>query len=130
MRECDMKKFATILFLLLYAASIQAKSKPDPADFNLKVHISATQLIPTSNFLYLFADAVLNGKKVKLAGNMPSPHSIHAIRYPFSILGPGDYQIQLKQDESEMDGSVIRQGYELLLPNGDTWKCSISGISE
>src|ERR1039458_9872901 len=125
-----MKKFVAALFLLLCTNSLQAKDKPNPADFNIKIHISATQLIPTSALPSLVVDAVLNGKKVKLAGNMLLPHGIHLIKPPFLILSPGDYQIRLKEDDSEKDGSIIRQAYELLLPNRYIWECSIIGISE
>jgi hypothetical protein len=125
-----MKKFVAALFLLLCTTSLQAKDKPNPADFNIKIHISATQLIPTSALPSLVVDAVLNGKKVKLAGNMLLPHGIHLIKPPFLILSPGDYQIRLKEDDSEKDGSIIRQAYELLLPNRYIWECSIIGISE
>jgi hypothetical protein len=125
-----MKEFIAVFCLLFCAATLQAKDKPNPADFNIKIHISSTQLIPTSTLPTLVADAVLNGKKVKLAGNMLLPHGIHLIKAPFLILSPGDYQVRLKEDDSEKDGSIIRQEYELLLPNGDIWECSIVGISE
>jgi hypothetical protein len=126
-----MKKFVAVFCLLLCAAILQAKDKPNPADFNIKIHISATQLGPNpiSFFPMLIADTVLNGKKVKLAGNVLLP-GIHGPKAPFLILSPGDYQIRLKEDDSEKDGSIVRQAYELLLPNGHTWQCSIIGISE
>jgi len=129
-----MKKFVAVFCLLVCAATLQAK--PNPADYNIKLHITSTQLAPNpyvlndSSFPILIADAVLNGKKVKLAGNMLLPHGIHIIKPPFMILSPGDYQVQIKEDDSEKDGSIIRQKYELLLPNGDTWECSIIGVSE
>jgi hypothetical protein len=73
---------------------------------------------------------VLNGKKVKLAGDLLVPHGGQRYKTPYLILSPGDYQIRLKEDESEKDGSTIRQKYELLLPDGDTWECTIVGVSE
>jgi hypothetical protein len=131
-----MKKIVAVFCLLLCAANLQAKEKPNPADFNIKIHISSTQLAPNpyvlsdSSFPILIVDTELNGKKVKLAGNILLPHhGVHFIKSPFLILSPGDYQIRLKKDESEKDGSIIQQEYELL-PNGDTWDCSVVGISE
>ena len=131
-----MKKFVAVFCLLLCAATLQAKAKPNPADFNIKIHISSTQLSPNPNVLsnpsfpILIVDGLLNGKKVKLAGDLLLPHGMHIIKAPFLILSPGDYQIRLKEDDSEKDGSIVRQAYELLLPNGDTWQCSVIGISE
>jgi hypothetical protein len=131
-----MKKFIAVFCLLLCAATLQAKDKPNPADFNIKIHISSTQLAPNPYVLsdpslpILIADTILNGKKVRLAGDLLLPHGMHMIKAPFLILSPGDYQVRLKEDNSEKDGSIIRQAYELLLPNGDIWECSIIGISE
>jgi hypothetical protein len=118
-----MKKFVAVFCLLLCAATLQAKDKPNPADFPIKVHISSTQVVNALGIQFV-VDTVLNGKKVKLGGNPPPSHSLWA------VINPGDYQIRLKKDESEKDGSIIRQKYELLLPNGDTWECFIIGISE
>jgi hypothetical protein len=129
-----MKKFVAVLFLLLCATTSQAKDKPNPADFNIKIHISATQVAPyhqvfgTPSIPVLIADTVLNGKKVKL-GMVASAYLHIGGQYP-SILIPGDYQIRLMEDTSEHNGSVIRQGYELLLPDGGTWECYVVGISE
>ena len=120
-----MKKFVAVFCLLLCSATLQAKDKPNPADFPIKIHISATEIIPSLQFPFT-VDAVLNGKKVKLGGNLLSGHSGNG----WSIINPGDYQIRLIKDESEKDGSIIRQKYELLLPNGETWDCYIFAISE
>ena len=125
-----MKKFAAVFCLLLCAATLQAKDKPNPADFPIKIHISATQ-ISTSQDATLVVNTVINGKKVKLGGrsNIPS-HVTHAINPMLSLITLGDYQIRIKEDESEKDGSIIRQKYELLLPNGEIWECVVMGISE
>ncbi|MGA3373878.1 MAG: hypothetical protein ABSC48_19210 [Terracidiphilus sp.] len=124
-----MKKIVAVFCLLLSTAALYAKDKPNPADFNIKIHISATQLIPTNDLPTLVAETVLDGKKVKLAGNMPlPPHGIHLLRP--SIIVPGDYQIRLKKDWTEKDSGTLNQEYELLLPDGATWDCWIIGISE
>jgi hypothetical protein len=135
-----MKKIVAVLFLLLCATSLQAKNKPlqakdkpNPADFNIKVHISSSQYIfqdndPTLGLgdSLLVCDTVLNGKKVKLAGrDYTLTHG-----FIFALINPGDYQIRLIEDKSEKDGSIIRQKYELLLPNGETWECLVVGIFE
>ncbi len=118
-----MKKFIAVLCLLLCAATLQAKDKPNPADFPIKIHISASQISPSREALPFKVNAILNGEKVILGGNLVSGRLWPVIR-------PGDYQIRLKKDDSEKDGSIIRQEYELLLPNGELWQCNIVGISE
>jgi len=127
-----MKKFVAVFCLLLCAATLQAKDKPNPADFPIKIHISASQLAPPyivyygASFPFIIADTILDGKKIKLAGNVPGPsRNVH-----LSIIIPGDYQIRLKKEETEKDSGILSQEYEILLPNGDIWNCSIVGISE
>ncbi|MGB7985500.1 MAG: hypothetical protein WCF54_10095 [Terracidiphilus sp.] len=126
-----MKKFVAVFCLLLCAATLQAKDKPNPADFNIKIHISATQILPRMNYFILYVDAILDGKKVKLAIDNPGPSNskMHNLATPH-ILVPGDYQIRLKKDESEKDSGCLSQEYEILLPNGDIWECWLVGISE
>ena len=76
-----MRKFIAVFCLLFCAATLQAKDKPNPTDYNIKIHISATQLIPTKDLPTLIAETLLNGKKVKLAGDiLPPPHGIHLFR--------------------------------------------------
>jgi hypothetical protein len=120
-----MKKFIAVFCLLLCAATLQAKEKPNPADLNIKIHISASENTPNPGFPFT-VDAVLNGKKVKLGGGASPSHSLSS----WSVINPGDYQIRLKKDKSEKDNIIISQEYELLLPNGETWDCWIVGISE
>ena len=121
-----MKKFVAVFCVLLCAATLQAKDKPNPADFNIKIHISASQIVYAPG-LPTVVDTVLNGKKVKLGGYISVGRSMSA---SFPVINPGDYQIRLSEDKPEHNGSIIRQRYELLLPDGDTWECWIVGISE
>jgi hypothetical protein len=100
--------------------------KPNPADFVIKVHISATHIRSFCDFCMgvLFADGLLNGKKIELTG---SPHNLSGRS---ALIIPGDYQTRLTKDIHNADSSVIRQEYVLLLPDGTVWNCFISGISE
>jgi hypothetical protein len=123
-----MKKFVAVLFLLLCSTLGQAKDKPTPAEYNIKVHISATHMrsVCGGGFcsLLLYADAVLNGKKIELAGNAL------VIQKNSSLIGPGDYSLHLTKDIHNQDSSVFSQLYDLLLPDGLVWHCYTSGISE
>jgi hypothetical protein len=122
-----MKKFVAVFCLLLSAATLQAKDKPNPANFPIKIHVSASQMDFAYPMHVLLADTVLNGKKVKLGIMIPD---VHKFGSNLMVLKPGDYQIRLLKDESEADGAMVRLEYEFLLPNGETVKSAIVGISE
>ncbi len=72
----------------------------------------------------LYADAVLDGKKVELWG----PTKIG--KQDWSLLAPGDYTAQLTKDDHNADQSVVSRNYTLLLPDGTIWLCQLSGVAE
>ena len=124
LRECEMKKFVAVLFLLLCATCLQAKDKPNPADYAIKMHISGSNIEPYSGGTYLHVDTNLNGKKIELTGAAVTYKRIDM------LLIPGDYPAKLLNDSQNPNSAWLGQDYELLLPDGTTWHCSISGISE
>jgi hypothetical protein len=119
-----MKKFIAVFCLLLCAATLQAKDKPNPADFPIKIHISGSHIEPYSGGTYLHVDTNLNGKKIELTGAAVTYKRIDM------LLIPGDYPAKLLNDSQNPNSAWLGQDYELLLPDGTTWHCSISGISE
>jgi hypothetical protein len=144
-----MKKFAAVLFLLLFSASLihgqktrygQAPRAKQGVDYPLKVHISGIHIrtyyaSPSwvgPNFLaternqdVAYADAVLNGKKIELLGAWTwIPGSFQ------TPLSPGDFQARLLKDSLKMSVVPIGQEYELLLPEGIVWRCTVTGVSE
>jgi hypothetical protein len=120
-----MKTFTLVLFVVLCSAFTQAKEKPNPADFTVKVHISAAHFVvyPSTTYM-LYADAILNGRKLQLAGRAA------LIQSNYLLITPGDYPARLIKDVHNTDGTAIHQEYELLLTDGITWDCVISGVSE
>jgi hypothetical protein len=135
--ECEMKKFVAVLFLLLCSTSLihsqktrlgQTPDKPNPADFTIKVHISAshfeTECVSGICRDLLHADTILNGKKIMLQGV--------AVIYKGSImlLAPGDYPAKLTKNSQNPNSAWFSQAYDILLPDGTAWHCAISGISE
>ncbi|WP_158944861.1 hypothetical protein [Granulicella sp. S190] len=69
----------------------------------------------------IYADAVLNGKKVELRGN----HEI-----PFQSVPLGDHQARLVKDPHNMGDSPIFQEYDVVLPDKTVWRCTVTGFSE
>ncbi len=140
-----MKKSIVVLCMLFSTACFiqgqkyrigQPAPKPtDPAAFTIRVHISASHLRlncsgsdtkpPDLACGYgLYADAVLDGKKVELWGQSKIE------KYQRALLAPGDYTAQLTKDDHSANQSVVSQSYKLLLPDSTIWVCQLSGISE
>jgi hypothetical protein len=136
-----MRIFVAALLLVLCSSSLnygqktrfgQKTATPNPADFTLKVHISASHIrqVCTGFRDQIYcndrfdADAILNGRKLELSG---TPISIEKHG---AMIVPGDYSVRLTQDIHNADSSAIYQEYDLLLPDNTVWHCSTSGISE
>ena len=123
-----MRKTVAVLFLLFCAASLHAKDKPNPADYTIKVHISASHIDPpTIGRAANYADATLDGKKLQLSGDAVN---IGGRVDRFALIIPGDYMARLKKDFHNADSTAIHQEYDVLLSDGTVWHCMISGISE
>jgi hypothetical protein len=123
-----MKSFASVLFLLLCTTFVQASEKPNPADFTIKVHITASHLktecadVNCKNILY--ADSILNGKKIELSGVAV------IVKKTLMLIIPGDYPARLIRDEHNSDSTLFNQEFELLLPDNIVWQSFTTGISE
>lgn len=137
-----MRSLAGVLLLLLCCVSStngqktrlsDEAEKPKAVkvvDYPVKMHISASHIRPDCSgptpacSVGLFADATVNGKKLELQGTA----SIE--KHGFALLVPGDYQARLAKDVHLAGDAVIGQGYEVLLPDGVVWHCTLSGITE
>jgi hypothetical protein len=123
-----MKRFVAVLFLVLCSTSGRASEKPNPADFTIKVHITASHLktecadVNCKNILY--ADTILNGKKIELSGVAV------IVKKTLMLIIPGDYPARLISGEHNSDSTLFNQEYELLLPDNIVWQSFTTGISE
>ncbi len=134
-----MRRPVAVLFFLLCSASLsygqkyrlgQSPVNQNPADYTIKMHISATHLRPyctgsgdlisCSNGLYV--DATLNGKRVELFGTVDKHQS--------SLIVPGDYSAMLPKKPRDGGNTALGQGYYVLLSDRSPWPCSITGFSE
>ena len=132
-----MNKFVAVLFFLLCSTSLlyaqkmqneQNTVKTDTANQTITAHISASHL-QTECFnnvcsWKLYADVILNGKKIELEG------SAIITTNNYSLIKPGDYQIRLTKDIHNTDRTLFSQAYDLLMPDGAVWHCFTAGISE
>ncbi len=129
-----MKKFTVALFLVLCSAFAQAEEKPNPADFTVKVHISASSIpnLYSNELPVMSAEAILNGRKIELSGLAVLLNNNGQIKSGNNamLIVPGDYQARLLKDVHNSDSTAIHQEYDLLLTDGIVWHCMISGVSE
>jgi hypothetical protein len=67
----------------------------------------------------------VNGTKIECSGG-----AVYSARwYEFRIV-PGDYQGRLVKSENSKNDMPNLQAYELLLPKGRAWSCTVTGIFE
>ena len=136
-----MKKLVAVLFLLLCSTSLihsqktrfsQTADKPNPTDFTIKMHISASHIRHNCSGYGdrvscregLYADAIVNGKKIELSG-------VDVIdKKDEMLIIPGDYSARLTKDIHNADSTAIHQEYDILLTDGIVWHCMTTGIFE
>lgn len=135
-----MRKSGTLLLLLaclpgcLYAQKTRfsqslPRAKPG-VTYPIKVHISAiwlgTQYVGRGTFQrVVHADAVLNGEKVELTGQV----ELRSDDYDIALL-PGEYQARLFKDPRKEKKTPLFQEYEVLFPDGTVWRGSVMGVAE
>jgi hypothetical protein len=68
----------------------------------------------------IYADVVVNGKKVELRGDREVP-------FQYFKLPLGDYQARLLKDPHNMP---LFQVWEIVLPDRTVWPFTVTGISE
>ena len=97
----------------------------------LQVHVSASHIQHSCTNAGigckdgdLYASGTINGKKLELMG----PARI-ANKDP-GVLLPGDYPARIVSNTSVAGGAVVRQEYELVFPDGTTWRALVTGITE
>ena len=117
-----------------YAESLP-RAKPG-VSYPIKVHISAIRLRTDCHYQdayrhyqegcqrTIYADTILNGQKVEISGFSPL-----TTKYNIPLL-PGEYQARFLKDPHFAVGTPLCQEFEILLPDGTVWKCSVTGISE
>jgi hypothetical protein len=139
-----MRKYIVLLSLLLcsiapiYGQKTRWGEEPPYAkkgvDYPIKVHISGAHLrqfcTPQWGERYvsscddvLYADVILNGKKLELRGDWA--YSNYQLR-----LLPGDYDARLLKANHQTDDFPINDIYEVLMPDKRVFRGTVTGISE
>jgi archaellum component FlaG (FlaF/FlaG flagellin family) len=94
--------------------------KANPADYTVKVHVSAAQYVATDG-LFEILTVVIDGKHYQLQG---ATSSSKAFMHGNGLLNPGDYSAKLTVDTHKTAYESI-QMYELLMPDGTTRPFSV-----
>lgn len=107
-----MKTLALALLLLLPSAAFAAPTKPNPADFTLKVHvISSASRQQWADGLWQVLETVINKQPVELQENSQG------------VLELGDYPARISTKVHGLRNPNtydIYRGYDLLMPDGTT----------
>jgi len=98
--------------LLFTPSAIFAATKPNPADYNLTVHVQCSFTRGTGERLV----ATVDGKQLELT-------TFTAI-LPLAL---GDYKARV-EEKSGGKSFEINQTYELLFPNGQVRSFTVSGV--
>jgi len=138
-----MKRSAVALIVLVCLSPVlhaqRTRFGPPPpkaaavADYPLKVHISGIHVRshcsefrgPTSCKDVIYADSVIDGAKIELMGDR-----IWLPAFSEFAVAPGDYQARMKKDAPHASAIPLDREYELVLPHGIVWRCTVTGISE
>jgi hypothetical protein len=105
-------------------------SVPSPAGYTIHVHFSATHfrqcaLVGAYSICRggIYADAIVDGKKVELFGEVHKENE--------SLIVPGDYSARLAEKKPRDQGKPeLFQRYSVRLPDKSEWPCQITGFSE
>ena len=147
-----MKKFVAVLILLLCSTSLiygqKTRFGQEPpfakhgVDFPIKVHISGMhirqycktdigeRLTPSNvgdRYIscddVLYADVILNGKKLELRGDWAYPN------YQLRLL-PGNYDARILKAKGQTEDFPINDVYEVLMPDKRVFRGTVTGFSE
>jgi hypothetical protein len=112
-----MKNPALAILLLAPTTVFAATTKPNPADYPVRVHVVGSQ--GSGLGTYQHVEAIIDGKQVELQA---------ATR---GLLVLGDYQAQPKpgvHPPKDSNGHDIYQAYELLFSDGTTRYYEVVGL--
>jgi hypothetical protein len=114
-----MKKI-TLAALLLFSAFAWAGDKPNPADYTVNVHVTASRMVSERdyNIDVQKLNVVINGKKYELESGGEG-----------TLLALGDYKAKLVKDEHKGTYDSL-QVYEFLFPDQKTRKFTVVGQTE
>lgn len=114
-----IRKYLLLFALLLCAMSTFAAKKPDPSDYNITVHVTASRVDGCIREL----DAVINGVNYQLTA------ACDKIPISVGVLKLGDYKAKLVKDDRS-SAFYILQSYEFLFPDNAKKKFDVVGVSQ
>lgn len=112
-----MKKIA--LALLLLCSLAWAGPIPNPAEYTVNIHVSASRMVPEHGARFQGLNVVIDGKKYELESEYASN----------VLLALGDYKAKLVKDEHKVTYESY-QVYEFLFPDQRTRKFIVVGQTE
>jgi hypothetical protein len=104
-----------LALLVVFAFTLALAENPNPDDYTVNIHISASRL----DRGYQQLEVIIDGKKCELESELALNR----------LLALGDYKAKLVQDEHKTSYDSI-QTYEFLFSDKKTRKFSVNGRSE
>jgi hypothetical protein len=138
-----MKKSLALLMMVMSVAPTAYGQKmrfgPGPpeakvgVDYPIRVHVTAIHIRshcselkePASCRDVIYAESMIDGKKLELMGGRTWLPTFYA----FPVM-PGDYKARMTKDSPTASFAPLDREYELVMPGGKIWRCSVSGTSE
>jgi len=115
-----MRRSIALLILLSPFLCAHAKSKPNPADYAITVHVTGSHLIDRGGYTCESIDTIVDGQRY-LMRNINCQQT-----YVFQL---GDYPARIVKEDKIHTYELMRI-YEFLLPDGQTRQFQISGIPD
>ena len=127
-QEPTMKTLASAFLLSSLAigcipCAIAADSKPDPSQYTLAVHVSASAYESVENVSLQILTVTIDGKHYQLAGTTNKGVHIDG------LINPGDYHARLSKDQHNTSYESLQE-FELLFPDGTTRNFRVIAQSE
>jgi hypothetical protein len=130
-KESSMKSLASAVLLSCLALACAsrapaAENKPDPSQYALPVHVSASEYAAASNGLSEILTVTVAGKHYQLQG---PTSSARIFAHGNGLINPGDYHAKLTQDDHKTSYESLQE-FEILLPDGTTRRFIVVAQSE
>lgn len=124
---------ALLLGVLAVSLPLSAAEKPNPVDYTLHLHVTASELEHFSGDRMAeiqILRAELEGKQLRLecSAMMADVHGIGYITY--GLLPPGQYKAKPVAHKAYTPAYLNWDSYELLLPDLRTLNCKVVGLYE
>ncbi len=114
-----MEKVSLVALLFLFSAFAWAGSNPDPAEYNVSIHVTASHMVPEGGTVYQKMEVLIDGKKYELQSEAPADR----------LLSLSDYKAKIVRDDHKVAYESFKV-YEVLFSDQKTRRFIVVGQTE